>query len=216
MNDWLNADDHAERAQHFFQIGDFEKALAEIKQALATNPDQSEWHMGMGLTLEEMHRYGDAIVSFKQALKISPDDFNALLHLGVNHLQYQQPKQAIEAFEKLEKLDSQFEPSYCHRILAYTQLGDHEHAEQMFYMARMIEEHCPHCYHHIAQSLAMRGQIQRAIWCWQQTLELDPSFPDVNANLAAAHWQTKQYDLAMAHFTEQIHMQPNDANAWLH
>jgi tetratricopeptide (TPR) repeat protein len=72
-----------------------------------------------------------------------------MTHLGIDLRRVGDPEGAIRTFEQIEALDPTFEPSYCNRILAYAELGDHERAEEMFYLARLFKEQCPDCYHHL-------------------------------------------------------------------
>lgn len=215
MNEWFDAEHHAERAHRHFEAGEWVRALEEIRLALRVNPDQSEWHFGMGLTLDALERYEEAAHAFEQVLCLRGEDAETMLHLGVDLIRSNQPRRALEVFERVASRDPNSEPSYCHRIVAYTQLGDHESAELMFYMARQIVRACPMCYDNLAESLAIRGDLERATWCWQQTLELDPDFPDVNANLARTHWRLGQLERARQYFLRQLRTLPGDLGTLL-
>jgi len=215
MNDWHQAENHAEKAHQFYEAGQWDKALSELKLALEVNPNQSDWHFGMGLTLEALQRYDEAIASFEQVVKLRGDDIDATMHLATNLLRANHSQRAITELEQVHQLDPHYEPSYCYRIAAYMQLGDHESAELMFYLAQQITEDCPLCYDHLALSLAMRGEFDRAIWCWQQALKIDPHYPEAFANLARAHWQCGQLDRAKQLFVMHLREDPGDINAML-
>ena len=45
-------------------------------------------------------------------------------------------KRGIELLERVSDIDPACELAYCHRILAHVLLGEHESAEQMFYLVR--------------------------------------------------------------------------------
>lgn len=210
MNEWFEAEQHAEQAHKYYEAGQWEKALNALQRALSCNPTQAEWHYGLGLVLEELERYADAIVSFREALALQSDDIDSLLHVARCHLQLDQPRPAIDFLEQVNKLDSECEAGYCYRILAYAQLGDHDKAEQMFYMARQIEEECPNCFDHIAQSLVQVGQFDKAIWCWDKCLQLDPHFPDAYANLATTYWNKGLHARAHSYFLRQLRENPGD------
>lgn len=215
MNEWHNAERHAEKAHQFYEAGQWAKALAELKRALAVNPDQSDWHFGMGLTLEAMQRYDEAIDSFEQVLRLRGEDPEVLFRLGVTLLRSERTRRAIAALERVAQLDPEFEPSYCYRIAAYAQVGDHDMAEQMFYLAQQITDECPQCYDHVAMSLAMRGDLDRAIWCWRRALGLDPHYPDAYGNLARVYWQQGQLDRASQLYVLQLREDPGDVDTLL-
>ena len=210
MNDWENAELHAERAYHYYEAGQWDKALGELQRALEVNPDQSEWHFGMGLTLDAMERYAEAAACFARVLRLRGEDVETMLHLAIDLIHCQRHRKAIKILKRITKLDPDYEPAWCYQILAYARLAQHEQAEQAFYMARQIVDQCPLCYDHIAESLAGGGKYDRAIWCWKQVGKIDPNFPDVHANLGRAYWAAGDFQRARRQFQRQLKSAPGD------
>ncbi|QDU32915.1 TPR repeat-containing protein YrrB [Poriferisphaera corsica] len=215
MNDWFDAEQHAERAHRFAEAGQWEQAYDALNLALSQNPHKPEWHYGLGLTLDAMERYEEAIVSYQRAVDLDAQDIGARMCVAVNHIRIGKPHRAIKLLEEIEALQPGTEATYCQRIAAYTQLGDHEKAEEMFYLARQIEEECPICYDFLAQSLSYRSEFKRAIWCWQQTLRLDPSYPSVRGNLARIHMRMGNQERARRLFLRQLRVEPGDLDTLL-
>ncbi|MEX2212544.1 MAG: tetratricopeptide repeat protein [Phycisphaeraceae bacterium] len=210
MNDWVDAEQHAERARAFFQSGQWDHALTELQRALALNPQQFEWHYGMGLTLDALKRYDEALASYELVLKLRGSDPEVLAHIGDDLIRLGRYEAAIESLERASTLDPDYEPGYCSRIIAYTKLGDHEQAEAMFYLARQTKDTCPRCFEHLGHSLLARGQVDRAIWCWQQTLKHSPDHATARALLAQAHYSRGQVERANLYFEQQIAHDPQD------
>jgi len=215
MNEWVNAEAHAERAHQFYEAGQWEKALSELKRALAVNPQQSEWHFGMGLTLEAMGRHAEAATSFQRVLDIRGEDVETMVNLALNLNRADQPKRAIGVLERVNHVDPSCEAGYCLRVEAYSRLDEHEKAEVMFYMARQIVDECPACYDYIAHSLAKRGQMDKALWCWHQTVRLEPYYPGVYSSLARVHWQRGHHVRAQRLFLKQLRQDPGDVDTLL-
>ena len=94
---------------------------------------------------------------------------------------------ALEIFAELAKLYPDYEPAYCHRINIYGKLGRHERAEEMFYLAQELNDACPHCFNFIGSSLLARGETERALYCWERVLELEPEYADVQRSIAQAY-----------------------------
>jgi len=136
-NDWNDAERRVERAQELFEQHKWQEALDELLLATTINPYNGGWFFNIGLTLDEMGRHVEAIDAYRRCLSIEPDDLLALQHLGSDLHETGQFEEAIKTFEQIESLDASFEPSYCGRILAYCELGNHEKAEEMFYLARL-------------------------------------------------------------------------------
>ncbi len=210
MNDWLDAEHHAERAHEFLTLGDWQRALREIDAALHINPAQAPWHYERGLALEALGRHAEAIDCFARALQLGGEDVPTLIQLGIARLRSDQPQAAIEALGRANEIDPDAEPGYCYRIEAWARLDRHDQAEMMFYLARQLTDRCPRCFDHIARSLTARGRLDRAIWCLQQLLELEPDHPDVLARLGHAHWQRGRPEQARQYYIRHLRRHPGD------
>jgi tetratricopeptide (TPR) repeat protein len=220
-NDWNDAERRVERAQELFEQHKWQEALDELLLATTINPYNGGWFFNIGLTLDEMGRHDEAIDAYRRALSIEPDDLQALQHLGNDLHQTGQFEEAIKTFEQIQNLDATFEPSYCGRILAYCELGNHEKAEEMFYMARLYKEHCPVCYYNIGCSLAERGLYDKAVFCWTKTLDAAGSAPgaaghaEVHVRIAEALWNKGELEHARQHFVLGLRQDPGSTQTLL-
>ncbi len=203
MNDWFEAEQHAERAHEFLSLGDADRALREIDAALRINPDHHQWQYERGLALDALGRHDQAAVCFQHALRLGGEHPETLVYLGIALLRAERPQQAIEALARANEIEPDLEAGYCYRIDAWARLDRHDQAETMFYMARQLTETCPRCFDHIAASLAARGDHDRAIWCLERLIELEPDHPDARARLGHAYWQRGEpeqaHDCYLAH-----------------
>src|SRR5690606_16807797 len=103
---------------------------------------------------------------------LDPEEPAYLHALGNALLRLARWREAIEAFARLEKLEPIYEPAYTSRILAYAELGDHDRAEQMFYLSQQVREDSPEAFYNVARSLAARSLHEKALWCWRRVLDL--------------------------------------------
>jgi tetratricopeptide (TPR) repeat protein len=208
MSDWDEAERCVERAHEFYERGKWEDALRELCAAIAINPYNASWHFNKGMMLDNLNRRKEAIEAYQQALKISPDDIETLASLGIDFIHERRHEEAIRQFARIENLDAAYEPCYCYRIIAFSELGAHERAEEMFYLARQYKEKCPRCFYHMGGSLIARGQYEKSLWCFKQVLELDPQYPQVHARIAEAYWARGQLSDARSHFIEELRASP--------
>jgi tetratricopeptide (TPR) repeat protein len=208
MTEWDDAERRVEKAQELFEQRRWSEALEELRAATDINPYNGGWFFNIGLTLDEMGRHEEAIDAYRRALAIDEADLQAMNHLGVDLHRVGNFEEALRTFEKIEQLDPSFESAYCNRIITYSEIGDHERAEEMFYLARLYKEHCPHCYYNIGCSLADRGQFDKAIYCWQKTLDLDENHPDVQVRIAEALWGKGELEAARQHYLIGLRQDP--------
>ena len=90
------------------------------------------------LSLDSLGKFDEAIADYEAALALNPCDLEILNSLAVDYTRVGNYDLAIQTFEHIEGLDASFEPCYCNRIITYTEMGLHEQAEQMFYLAQQI------------------------------------------------------------------------------
>jgi tetratricopeptide (TPR) repeat protein len=212
MNDWLEAEQRVERAQQLSESARWEEALAEIDAALEINPNNAVWHAHRGCILDELDRWEDAVEAYGTALNLEPADRDVAVAYGLGLCRLERFGQALEVFEELARLNPDFEPAYCHRIGIYGELGRHDQAEQMFYLAQELDASCPNCFFNMGVSLAARGQFDRAIYCWQRVLELEPGYIGVHARIAQAHRAQGDADLAREFYLRELREDPGNTD----
>ena len=215
MNNWDDAEQRVERAQELFEQRRWSEALAELRAATDINPYNAGWHFNIGLTLDEMERFDEAIEAYRRAIEIDPDDLHSRTHLGNDLRRIGSTEEAIAVFDQIEAADPAFEPAYCNRILAYAELGDHERAEEMFYLARLFREHCPDCYHNLGLSLMERQKHDKALWCFRRALELDETYPQIELRVAEALWAKGELQAARQHYLLGLRKDPGDTDTLL-
>lgn len=206
----MDAEQHAERAHRHLQAGQWDRAVEELQEALRVVPDQSDWLLNMAEALDALQRYEEAASTYEQVLRLRGENIETLLRLGIDLIRSGQSNRALRVLERVNEIDPDCEPGYCHRIAAYIQLGDHEAAETMFYLARQVEEECPVCYDYMGQSLTLRHEFERAAWCWQQALRLEPGMVGVASSLARLYWQMDQLELSRHYLELELRENPDD------
>lgn len=212
MNDWLEAEQRVERAQQLSESQRWEEALAEIDVALAINPDNASWQAHRGFILEELGCTADAAEAFEAAYKLEPGDRDVAVALSGALADLERFSRALEVLDQLVTLYPDFEPAYCHRIGIYGELGRHDQAEEMFYLAQELDDSCPHCFFYMGMSLAAREQFDRAIFCWQRVLAMVPDYVGVNRRIAQAYRAQGQLDQSRKHYLQEIRDDPGNTD----
>ena len=212
MNDWFEAEQRVERAQQLTELQQWVEALAEIDAALTINPHNAAWHAHRGYILDELDRVDEAAEAYERALGLEPGDRDVAIALGIALTRRGRLARALEVFENIAKTYPDFEPAYCHRIHIYAELGRHDQAEEMFYLAQELDDECPHCFFSIGVSLAVRGITDRAIYCWQRVLELDPDYVGVNRRIGQAYRSQGKLDRAREYLVLELRSDPGNTD----
>jgi tetratricopeptide (TPR) repeat protein len=208
MNDWQDAEQRFERALELFQQRKWPQALEELRLATTINPFNSAWLFSLGLILDEMGRHEEALDAYRRARQIEPNNLQVLERLGMDLSRTSRLREALRTFAEMSAMEPSHEPSYCHRILIYGLLGEHETAEEMFYTARLYKEQCPRCYDYMGRSLAARKLHDKAIFCFQKCVDLDPAWPQAMARLGQAYWNKGDLEQARRHFLADLRQNP--------
>lgn len=169
---WQDAEHRVQRARDLLRRRQLPEALEELRAAAELDPINPIHHFELGRCLDLAGRAEDAADSFARAADLDPEEPAYLHALGNALLRLARWREAIEAFARLEKLEPMYEPAYTSRILAYAELGDHDRAEQMFYLSQQVREDSPEAFYNVARSLAARSLHEKALWCWRRVLDL--------------------------------------------
>jgi len=216
MSNWFDAEEHADRALEMYERGRWAEAEAELRKAIALNPDQAEWHFNLGLTLEASERDAEAMTCFERAVDLMPGQLDPLLAAGIVANRLGTFERAIALFQRALRVDARCELAYAHLIESHVRLGQHEDAEVTFYLAQQaLEERSPHCLAMIAESLMQRRQYDRAEWCLWQALRLDPAIGRLRARLGAVYAATGRPRRALQMFLRDLRDDPGNIDTLL-
>lgn len=216
MNDWLDAEGHADRAFEMYERGRWAEAESELRKALSLNPDQAEWHFNLGLTLEAAGRDREALASYQRATELLPEQPDPLLAAGVVANRLGLSEQAIPMLDTVLRLDCRNEAAYCNKIEALIRMGNHDEAETTFYMAQQaLETPSAHCLAIIAESLMHRGQYARAGWCLKEALRLEPTLPRVAGRLGNVYSALGKRQRALQLYLRELRDDPGNIDTLL-
>ncbi|MCA9303990.1 MAG: tetratricopeptide repeat protein [Phycisphaerales bacterium] len=219
MNDWVDAEQHVERAHEHYDAGRWDEAVSELRRALSLNPYQAEWYFNLGLTLEAAGKNSDAATAFAQCFTLHEEhdqpDANSALLSGVNLVLASRPEAALAWFYKALKLEPMNITIFVHRIEALIDLDRHEEAEEVFYLGQQIDPEHGELYSAIAESLMKSDHTERAVWCLREAARLDPELPRVRARLASAYASAGRLERARQLYLQELRTDPGDLDTLL-
>jgi tetratricopeptide (TPR) repeat protein len=216
MSEWFDAEDHADRALEMYERGRWAEAEAELRKAIALNPEQPEWHFNLGLTLEASERDAEALACYERASDLMPGQVDPLLAAGLAANRLGQYERGVEWFRRALRIDARCELAYAHQIESHVRLGNHDDAETAFYLAQQaLEEPSAHCLSMIAESLMQRGRHDRAEWCLWQAVRIDPTIPRLRARLGAVYAATSRPQRALQMFLRDLRDDPGNIDTLL-
>jgi Flp pilus assembly protein TadD len=96
-----NADSAFGLAKLYYEQNKLEAALEHIQIAIQKNSKSAAYYNLQGVIFNQMHRYADALLSFRAALQFAPDDVYVTVNLGIAYVNIREYAKARDLFEKL-------------------------------------------------------------------------------------------------------------------
>jgi len=130
-----NAEQFLRSAERYFEKSEFPSALIEYRNAAQRNPASIAAHRGIGLSLMNTGRPGEAVASFQEVLKLAPDDTDA--HFCLANC-YQVMGDTVSAFREINVVLASANPLPEAFFLAgrlHLRAGDAKRAEDCFVRA---------------------------------------------------------------------------------
>lgn len=216
MGDWHEAEAHADRALDWFERGRWADAEAELRKALALNPDRADWHFNLALTLEAAGRDAEALACFDQAIGLMPEQVEPLVAAGTVANRLGRHRLALDRLDAALRLDRTCEPAYAHRMEALLRLEAHDELETTFYLAEHeLTEPSAMCLAVLAESLIERRDWDRAEWCLKRALRFEPSLPRLRARLGMVLAATGRPHRALQMYLRDLRDDPGNIDTLL-
>lgn len=216
MNDWLDAEAHANRALEMFERGRWAEAEAELRKALSLHPDHPEWHFNLGLTLEAAGRDAEALSTYERAIDLMPAEIEPLIAAGVVANRLGRFDQAVTWLSESLRQDPRSEPSHAHLMESHIRLGRYEEAETTFYLAQQaLEDPSAHCLAMMGEAQYVQERYERANWCFREAVKIDPGFPRLRARLAAVYAAMDRPQRALQLFLREVRDDPGNVETLL-
>jgi tetratricopeptide (TPR) repeat protein len=101
---FLSSEEYDERAHQLYNEGQYDDALAVLREGLSLYPNSVELHIGVGYARLAREEYAWARRSFEEALVLEPEHEDALAGLGETLLKFGLEEAALRCFHRTLEL----------------------------------------------------------------------------------------------------------------
>jgi tetratricopeptide (TPR) repeat protein len=197
---FLSSDDFDERAHQLYNDGQYDGAVALLRDGLALYPHAVELYVGMGYARLAREEYAWARRAFGDALGLDPDHEDALAGLGEVLLKFGDGAGAVHQFERILELGFRDDHDLMLQVgRALFREGVHDQARRFFEIARRghpdSAEACA-CSGYAAHRL---NDEAGALQWLRRALELDPSHAEARIYVANLLYDRGEYEAALFH-----------------
>lgn len=144
----------AERGNGYYVAGNYRQARQDYVRSIAADSNQDYVHYNLGLVQEALGNEPDAMDEYSAALKLAPNNFDALMARAAISLREKQFNHAVTDLTAAQRLKPNDPAPFAERGLVHALSGEVRMAEADFASARRLDP---------SNIVAMRGQAQLAL-----------------------------------------------------
>jgi tetratricopeptide (TPR) repeat protein len=160
----------------------------------------------------ELARKGDyaaALLEWRKAVEIDPEDGKARYHLAFALDQQGQLDEAIAQYQKAVEFDPNNAAAYSSLAVALTRTGKLEDGIESYKKSLEIDPKNPIAQGNLAAALIEAGRTDEALGHINRALELDPEFADAHNLLGLVLARAGQLDDGVAHLEKAVALNPD-------
>jgi len=207
--------------QDFVSVGkrklkakDYQGAVNEFSQALATNSNDLDALAGRAEAYFWLNDFPQSIQDFDAVLKRNPNNPTFFLHRGYAYGEQKEHDKAIANYNEAIRLDPQYVYAYNNRGYSYNSLGEYNQAIADLNQAIRLDSQYALAYVNRSSSYSSLGEYGKAIADSNEAIRLNPKEAKAYINRGFSYNALGEYDQAIADYTEAIRLNPEYADAY--
>ena len=144
----------------YHQLGNFNKALGCINQAIKNDPNEVGFYINLGNIYKDLKSYVASIESYEKALKINNKSVDALYNIGVIYASQHQYFESIVYYKKAIQIDLNHKYSFDNLGNAYMELADFDQAISCYNRAISIDQNFFQAHHNLSFVLLLTNSLK--------------------------------------------------------
>jgi len=190
-----------------------DKALSYCKIAIQINDQLAPLYIALGKIYKALGRYEDAIMEFKQALKLNPVNYEAAIELAIAYEEGGEFEKAEEAYKEAIKLRRDYWAGYVTLGYFYYYQGRYQEAEKNFRKATELSPGNILGYNNLGGAYFKLGKEDLAAAMFEKSNSIKPN-PYACSNLSNIYYYQGRYADAMNMSEQAINLGNTDWIIW--
>ncbi len=196
------------------QRGQPQAAIEPIGRAIAIDGRNPECRFNIALAFQSLGRLNEAVIQYREAIRLKPDYIDAYNNLGNALLQTGAPAEAIATYERIIALRPTAE-AHCNLANVFARSGRLDDAVTHFRRALALKPDFVAAHNNLASALTGLGRPDEALLHFQKAIALDPKLVEAYVNVGNILLAQGKQAEAVAQFQRALAINPNfpDAHA---
>lgn len=135
----------------------FDEVKRMLLAALEFDPtDAGDIYEALGVVYNVIKDYDKAVVSFRKALEIRPDDYQLWNKLGATLANGSQSDQALPMYHQSLKIKPKYTRAWLNMAISHSNLQDHDEAARCYLQTLSLNPRAIHCWTYLRMSLSSK------------------------------------------------------------
>ncbi len=197
---FLSSEEYDERAHQLYNEGQYDEALAVLREGLALYPNAVELHVGVGYARLAREEYAWARKSFEEALVLDPEHEDALAGLGETLLKFGQHAAALKSFRRILELGYRDDVELMLQVgRALFREGVIDDARDFFDIAVQQVPDSAEAVACVGYAQHRLGEDEKAVATLRRALQLDGDHSEARIYLGNILYDRGEYEAALYH-----------------
>lgn len=190
------------------QTGYWQSSQVLWTRALAFTADNIVAQNNLGNALLDDGKVDEAIVHFKEARRIKPEDAKAAFNLGNALIQQGHLTEGINDLSEAVQLKPDYAEAHINLGSVLLKSSRVSEAIEHLQKALQMEPDQAVAWNDLGYAQLQQGAVDAAATCFQKAMQIDPSQPTTQNNLGNVLMQKGQADQAIPYYRKALQLKP--------
>lgn len=197
-----------------YQMGNLERAVTLIAEAVRINPKIAAVDAYRGAALNQLHRHHEALTASDETIRLAPDFVEAHYNRGNACFGLGRFADALASYDKAIALRPAFAEAWSNRANALQKLGAASEAFASSNRAIALKPNYAPSHHNRGNALYDLKRLDEALASYDRAIALNPKYAQAYYNRGKTLYDLGRLDEAIASYDKAIAGMPSYAQAW--
>jgi len=197
-----------------YQKGQYDIAVELISKAIKQNESVAQYHNTLGIALEALGKFHEAMLAYQQAVSIKHDYAEAYHNMAIALQSQGNYAAAVEKCAQAISLRPDYAQAYNTMAFSLERQNLYDQAVENYRQTIRLEPSFVEAYNHLGVVLSGQGKNDEAIKNFKLALQYDPHYAEAYNNLGIALKEREHFAEAMDNFDRAIRLDPQFFEAY--